>query len=268
MNPLPAHTSATDAFTAFIEVIKKLRDPNGGCPWDLKQTHDSLKPYLVEECYEVLEAIELGDDAELCKELGDVLLQSVLHAQVAADRGAFTIADVVQTVHNKMVRRHPHVFGDVTVSGAEDVLKNWEAIKQSENGGTTKEASRSAIGGIPKALPALIRAERLGEKAGQVDFDWPSIDSVWEKVNEEIQELSAELGEANNTQRITEEFGDLLFALCQLGRKLEIHPEDALRAACEKFTQRFEAMEASSKKSLRDLSLEELEALWQKAKLA
>lgn len=267
MKELTKDSSPAEAFAAFVDIIKALRTPVTGCPWDLKQDHNSLKPYLIEECYEVLEAIEDGNDDELCKELGDVLLQSVLHAQVAADRGSFSITDVVRAVHDKMIRRHPHVFGDVVVNSSDDVLKNWEAIKQTENGNKNSEESRSVIAGVPKALPALTRSERLGEKAAQVGFDWPDAAAVWPKVEEELAELSAEItAEKPNKERTTEELGDLLFALCQLSRKLDIHPEDALRAACEKFTTRFTKMENAAGNDLRDHSLEQLETLWQKIK--
>ena len=268
-----------EVFTRFVQVIKELRTPVTGCPWDLEQTHQSLKPYIVEETYEVLEAIDDGDDAELSSELGDVLLQVVLHAQLARDRGAFTIDDVISKVTDKMIRRHPHVFGDTAVSGTKEVLKNWEAIKHEERqnkqgmnkNGTEKE---SMLAGVPKAMPALLRAQRLGQKAAKVSFDWKSISGVWDKVKEEMGELEAEISAVQGRQAsvdqkkaLEHELGDLLFSLCQLARWLDTSAEDCLKGCCARFIERFSKMEEFAGKTLSEFSEDQLEDLWQRAKL-
>jgi tetrapyrrole methylase family protein/MazG family protein len=252
--------AAADAFFDFVSTVKKLRDPDSGCPWDIEQSHESIRPYLIEEAYEVLQAIDGRDDEELKKELGDLLLQVVLHCQIAADRGAFTAADVVQAVNEKMIRRHPHVFGDTTVKGSGEVLKNWEQIKLKE-----KSEGESVLSGIPKALPALNRAQRLGEKAARFNFDWESLEGVVKKVEEEFGELRAEMA-TGDTERIGEELGDLFFALAQLGRWMGVHSEDALRACCDRFTERFKLVEQLATGPLKDLSVDQLEELWQEAK--
>jgi tetrapyrrole methylase family protein/MazG family protein len=260
-------------FEEFVSVIKKLRDPNGGCPWDLAQTNESIRPYLVEECYEVLEAIDSKNDNELKKELGDVLLQVVLHSQIASDRGAFTIEDVVKLITEKMITRHPHVFKSdvktpnlIDAKTPEDVKLNWERIKQNERKNAGED--QSILSGIPKALPALVRAERIGQKAAKFNFDWKESKDVWEKVIEEVGELKAELNDFENfdKKRVSSELGDLLFAIAQLGRRLGTHSEDALRECCDRFTTRFNHVEKSLEKPMPEYSVEELEVLWQKAK--
>jgi len=262
---------AAAAFKEFTEIVRKLRDPNGGCPWDLEQNHKSIRPYLIEESYEVLDAIDSEDDNELKKELGDLLLQVVLHSQIAADREAFQIADVVESVSEKMIRRHPHVFGDVKAETSGKVLKNWEQIKLSEKKDEGKEES-SILSGIPRALPALNRAQRIGEKAARFNFDWEDIDGVLAKVEEELSEFRIELQSPEDTpgrkERLTSELGDLYFSLAQLGRWLKIHSEDALRETCDRFTSRFEKVEKFATKPLKEHTISELEELWQRAKLA
>lgn len=272
-----------ELFEKFVEVIRKLRDPDGGCPWDLKQTHQSIVPYLIEESYETIEAIEAQSDSQLAKELGDVLLQVVLHSQIATDRKAFNIDEVVAFVTEKMIRRHPHVFGEVKVTGAEQVLKNWEAIKLEERkseGEPAAEKKPSHLDGVPKAMPALIRAQRIGEKAAYAHFDWKSAAGVWDKVNEELGEISEEIErvkpalaaeglpqiDASAKVRLQSEIGDLLFALCQLSRWLGITAEDSLRLASDRFSARFVQMESLAEKKLSEYSEDELEALWQRAK--
>lgn len=266
-----------EQFQKFVDVIAALRNPQGGCPWDLEQDHTTLRQYLIEEAYEVLDAIDKNDDAELVSELGDVLLQVVLHAQVAKDRGAFSIDEVIQTVREKMIRRHPHVFGDVKVTGSGEVLKNWEKIKMGEKGGEQSQQATSLLAGIPSSLPALLRAQRLGEKAAKVSFDWKSMQGVWDKVHEELQELQEEVSpHLNETaqlkatpevrKRLEHELGDLFFSLCQMARWLGISAEDSLRTTADRFISRFEVMEKSSDKPLSSFSEDELEALWQKAK--
>ena len=266
-------SKAGSNFEEFVSVIKQLRDPEGGCPWDLAQTNESIRPYLVEECYEVLEAIDTKNDTELKKELGDVLLQVVLHSQIASDRGAFTIDDVVRLVTEKMISRHPHVFKSdvvtpnlVDAKTPEDVKLNWERIKQNERKNAGED--QSILSGVPKALPSLVRAERIGQKAAKFNFDWKESKDVWDKVEEELQELKQELGDFSNPNkdRVSSELGDLLFALAQLGRRLGTHSEDALRGCCDRFTRRFNQVERSLERPMPEYSIEELEELWQKAK--
>lgn len=277
---LPMSNSG-EIFSRFVEVVRALRDPEKGCPWDLEQDHRSLRPYVVEETYEVLEAIDSGNDSELANELGDLLLQVVLHAQVATDRGAFGIDQVVEEITAKMIRRHPHVFGDVKVNSSDEVLTNWEALKLEER---RKEkhhsgAAPSVLDGVPTALPSLLRAQRLGHKAAKVGFDWNDLSGVLSKVHEELAELKTELGPTNpqternkidlssaNKQRIEAELGDLLFALCQLARWLGVSAEDSLREGAERFINRFQTMERGSPRPLNELSLDELDSLWTAAK--
>jgi len=281
-------SASGDAFSKFTDIIAKLRDPVSGCPWDLKQDHKSLRPYVIEEDHEVVEAIDAGDDGELCSELGDLLLQVVLHAQLAKERGAFSIADVAERAADKMIRRHPHVFADVHVSSADEVVQNWEHIKLRERREKSSEdnpkqggAKGSALSGVPVSMPALIHAQRIGEKAAKVSFDWPSIEGVWTKVEEEIGELKVELspevmadarphelcsGDAKRRGRIEHELGDVLFSFCQLARWLNLDAESSLRASCRKFAERFRTMEHMSDRALEELSEDEMEHLWEQAK--
>ena len=271
-------------FTRFVEIIAALRHPKTGCPWDLEQTHESIRPYLIEEAYEVLEAIEQRNDAELTKELGDLLLQVVLHAQIAKDRGAFGIDEILEKISEKMIRRHPHVFGTEHVSGPEEVLQNWEKIKyqerKEENQNTSQEKKTSMLSGVPAAMPALLRAQRLGEKATKVSFDWTTLSGVWDKVKEETSELEAEIHTSLNREgpaplrdiapkelaAAAHEIGDVLFSICQIARWLNLSAEDCLRFSCDRFVQRFAAMEQDAGRALHELTLDELEAAWQKAK--
>ena len=272
-----------ETFRQFVEIVKALRNPDGGCPWDLEQTHQTLRPYLIEESYEVLEAIDRADDRELKEELGDLLLQVVLHAQVAADRKAFNIDDVVNAIADKMVRRHPHVFGSTSVAGSSEVLKNWELIKTEERNKKDSTKRASLLDGVPAALPSLLRAQRIGEKASRVSFDWDSVEGVWLKVQEELGELRDAidaLGEkvekaqttappkrsVEKQQHLESEIGDLLFSICQLGRWLGASAEDCLRGTIERFLARFQLMEKTTSRPLSELNVDELEALWQQAK--
>jgi MazG family protein len=281
--------STGQAFAEFISIIKSLRTPGTGCPWDLEQDHLSLRPYLIEETYEVLEAIDCQNDHALCDELGDLLLQVVLHAQVANDRGAFDITDVIAHISKKMIRRHPHVFGTVQVESSADVLKNWEEIKLAEankqpSASTTAPSAQpmaDKLSSIPLNIPALLRAQRIGEKAAKVNFDWSSVEGVIGKVKEELAELEEVIAERkqpglNNRHhppaskderaRLEHELGDLLFSLCQLARWLGINAEDSLRSCAERFIRRFRTMESSVGKNLSVLSEDELEEAWQSAK--
>ncbi|MEN3042438.1 MAG: nucleoside triphosphate pyrophosphohydrolase [Fervidobacterium sp.] len=243
-------------FEKLIEIMATLRSENG-CEWDKAQTHESLKPYLIEEAYELLNAIDLKDDEELKEELGDVLLQVIFHSQIASERGAFTIADVIRTLSDKLIRRHPHVFGDAEGYS----YARWEDIKAKEKG----EKKRTSIGDINHALPGLSLARRVQENAADVGFDWTRIEDVWQKVHEEIDELK----KTNSYEETEEEVGDLLFAIVNLSRFLNVDPETAIRKATEKFIDRFEKMEKmieSQGKKVEDLSLTELDDFWSKVK--
>lgn len=249
----------------FRSVIRKLRGPDG-CPWDRKQTHESLKKYLIEECYEVLEAIDEEDPDHLVEELGDVMLQVLLHAQIGEDDGLFTIDDVIRGITAKMIRRHPHVFGEVSVRDEADVMVNWEEIKKQE-----KQADdKSLLDDIPKPLPALSKANKLQKKAAKTGFDWSNVQDIWDKVQEEMKEFSSEISEAEqHSKKMKEEFGDLLFALVNIGRFYKIEPEEALAMTNAKFYRRFTYIEQSAKrmgKDLESMTLEEMDELWNEAK--
>ena len=245
----------------LVEVMKKLRSP-GGCPWDREQTHETLKPYLLEETYEVLSAIDMHDDDELKEELGDLLLQIVFHAQLADEEHRFSIDDVAESIVQKLIRRHPHVFGEIKVNGSEEVLQNWEKIKKGEG-------KKSALDGVPSSLPALLKARRVQEKAKRVGFDWDNARGAFEKVVEEIHELKHAIDEAK-TENVEEEIGDLLFSLVNVSRFVGVDAEDALRKTIQKFMARFqyieEEIEKNGKKSLENYSLGELDVLWDRAK--
>jgi len=257
---------ADQAVRRLLDIMDKLRDP-GGCPWDREQTLRSLTPYLLEEAHEVIEAIEAGDVAHHKEELGDLLFQVVFQARIAREEGKFDFAQVCDAIADKLTRRHPHVFGDVQVSGSREVVKNWERIKADERKQKGQEP-RSAIGGVPVSLPALVRAERLTEKAGAVGFDWPDAGSVLAKVREELDELEKAM-EAGAPAHIEHELGDLLFAAANLGRWVKVHPEEALRGTLRRFESRFHHIErvlAARGKSPRESTLAEMDALWNEAK--
>ncbi|MBI2964010.1 MAG: nucleoside triphosphate pyrophosphohydrolase [Deltaproteobacteria bacterium] len=257
----PSRTAA--AFSSLVETVARLRRD---CPWDREQTPRSIMPFLIEEAYEVLEALESGEATEICGELGDLLLQILLHSEMASESGAFDVCDVIEAVRDKMVRRHPHVFGDLAVGGTGEVLANWSRIKAEER--RTRNQDVSALAGVPSALPALLRAERLGEKAGRVGFDWSEARAVLDKVREELAELAAAL-DGGTAQEIDAELGDCLFALASLGRKAGVSAELALTRALERFVARFRRVEAELARRGRSpdaASLEEMEALWQEAK--
>lgn len=262
--------SALYPLDPIVGVMQQLRGESG-CPWDRSQTHHTLKPYLVEESYEVWEAIDAGNMDKLCDELGDVLLQIIFHAQLAAENGAFDVNDVVQAVTAKMIRRHPHVFGETVVRGVGDVLVNWEAIKRSEMG---TEERPSVLDGVPRHLPSLAVAQKLQAKAARVGFDWERIDDVIRKVWEEAREVrdayrEAEGGGEEEQKNLEAEFGDLLFAAVNLARFLGVNAETALRHAVDKFEHRFRYIEAQASEQGRQLSemtLAEMDELWEKAK--
>jgi nucleoside triphosphate diphosphatase len=252
-------------FERLLDIMHRLRGPSG-CPWDREQTPTSLKPYLVEETYEVLEAIESGEPDPLREELGDLLLQVVFHAEIAAERGDFAIVDVLARLIDKLVSRHPHVFGDTSVETPRQALAQWEAIKQRE--AAAHGRPRSVIDGVPRALPALIRAQRVQGKAARVNFDWPDARAAWAKVEEEVQEATAALAEGQR-DRFQEELGDLLFSLVNVARLSAIDAEDTLQRAIEKFRRRFTTMESELSargKSVTSVSSEELEQSWEAVK--
>lgn len=252
-------------FERLLNIMARLRGPDG-CPWDREQTRTSLKPYLVEETYEVLEAIEGNDLRAVAEELGDVLFQVVFHAQVARERDEFTMEDLLLRLCDKMVSRHPHVFGDASVSTPAEALTQWEAIKQRQ----AEEAGRrrSVIDGVPRALPSLLRAQRMQAKAARVRFDWPDAAAAWAKVNEEVREASRAL-EDGDQRRIQEELGDLLFSVVNVARLSGLDAEEALAGAIEKFRRRFTDMEAdliAQGTSVGRAEPEELERSWEAAK--
>jgi tetrapyrrole methylase family protein/MazG family protein len=250
-------------FTRAMEIMRRLRAP-GGCPWDAEQTHDSLKRYLIEECYEVVEAIDKKDDALLREELGDLMLQPLFHAAIAEERGAFTIDEILQTLADKLVRRHPHVFGDQEIRTSDEQVANWEKIKKEEHG----ESRKSALSGIPPHLPSLMKAQKISEKAARVGFDWEHTDQVFAKVLEELHELEETMADRNE-ERMEAELGDLLFAIVNLGRFLAVNPEEALRKTINRFENRFGHVEQTLHArgiNLKDASIAEMETLWQEAK--
>lgn len=253
----------SENFDKAMRIMHRLRSP-GGCPWDAEQTHDTLKRYLIEECYEVIEAIDTCDDGHLKEELGDLLLQPLFHAAIAEERGAFTIDDILETLSAKLVRRHPHVFGDQEIKTSDEQVANWEKIKKEEHGVERK----SAISGVPPHLPSLMKAQKITEKAARVGFDWEHTDQVYAKVLEELHELE-ETMTAGDQERVEAELGDLLFAIVNLGRFLAVNPEEALRKTINRFETRFRHIEETLHAqgvNIKDASTEEMERLWEEAK--
>lgn len=266
--PVKSETLLAHHFNYLRDVIRILRSPDG-CPWDKKQTHESLKKYLLEEAYEVIGAIDEGDENHLVEELGDVLLQVMLHAQIGEDEGFFTIYDVIQVLAEKMIRRHPHVFGETCVENEEDVMRNWEEIKKLEKGGNQSEAKDSSVlSDIDDFLPPLLRSKQLQNKAAKVGFDWDDIGPVLVKVKEEIMECEEAIKQ-NSKKLIEGELGDLLFSVVNLARKLEIDPVVALETTNNKFRHRFAFIEQSLKengKTFSEVSLDEMDDYWERAK--
>ena len=258
--------TAQDALARLLGIMDKLRDP-GGCPWDREQTLRTLTPYVLEEAHEVVEAIESGDAAHHREELGDLLFQVVFQSRIAREEGKFDFAAVCEAISEKLTRRHPHVFGEAQVSGSSEVIKNWERIK-SEERRDKGEKPRSAIGGVPVNLPALVRAERMTEKAGAVGFDWPDLAGVLAKMREELAELEEAIALADHAA-IESELGDLLFALANLGRFVKVHPEEALRGTLRRFEARFHHVEARLAEQGRtppEATLAEMDGYWNEAK--
>lgn len=288
--PRPAPTNP-DPFRRLAEIMERLLAPDG-CPWDKEQTHASIKPYLIEECYEVVEAIDDNDMDALREELGDIGLHVIFHAAMARRAGHFDLDQVYEGICEKLIRRHPHVFGDVEVSGTGEVLKNWEQIKKAEKEkkAAAKKSAKvgadamalddaagaaaaaapatSMLDGVPKALPALNRAHRIQEKAARAGFDWPDVGPVWKKVAEEVEELK-EAAASGDARKMEDECGDLLFAVVNLARFLKVHPEEALQSTSNKFARRFRHIEKRAREMGRETSrmtLEEMDALWDEAK--
>ncbi len=265
-----------EQFLHLVQIMSKLRAPDG-CPWDKKQTHDTLKKYMIEEAYELVESIDDKDDKALIEECGDVLLQAVFHAQIGQEEKRFTILDVLNTICEKLIARHPHVFGDREAHSAEEVLRNWESDKKKE-----KPERQSILEGIPGMLPALMQACQIQERASRVGFDWEKIGEVYDKFEEEWHEFRYEINASQTNpevgavreppeqfERMKEEFGDLLFALVNISRYIHVDPEEALKQTNRKFMRRFLYIEKTMKnqnKSLEDASLEEMDALWEEAK--
>jgi MazG family protein len=250
-------------FDELVQLMTRLRGPDG-CPWDRKQTLASLKPFVIEEAYEVVDAIDRDDRHALAEEVGDLLLEAVFVAELTREEGSFDIYDSVTAIHDKLVRRHPHVFGDVQANDAEEVLVNWEKLKNEER----KAEDKSLLAGVPLSLPALLKASRLTEKAARVGFDWRAADDVFQKVDEELAEVHEAI-RSGEESRVHEEIGDLLFTIANLARKLNVNPEEALQSTNRKFTARFESMEREARaagKNLDAYTLEELDGLWEKAK--
>jgi tetrapyrrole methylase family protein/MazG family protein len=255
----PSTAGRQDDFDQLVRIMAVLRGP-GGCPWDLEQTHLTLRRHLIEEAYEAVAAIEAGDMEGLADELGDLLLQVVFHAQIAAEAGDFTIDDATANIVAKLRRRHPHIFGDAVAETPSDVMLRWDRIKREEKGGG------GALDGIAQTLPALTYADKMSRRAVSVGFEWATVDDVWAKVHEEIDELKATRA---GTPEAADEVGDLLFTIVNVARKLGVDPEMALRATCAKFQTRFEHMESSAAgegRVLEDMAIDDMEALWRLAK--
>lgn len=263
--PMNKFNSAGEAIIKLCNIMEQLRAP-GGCPWDREQTLATLKPFLIEEAYETLEAMDSGDAKAHCEELGDLLLQVVFQAELTRESGSFDMADVANAISDKLIRRHPHVFGDASAANGAEALANWETIKASER----QPQAKGTLDGVPRALPGLLRAFRTGEKAAAVGFDWQDAQGSMAKVREEWSELQQALETPEQRGPIEEEFGDLLFALVNLSRHLKIDPEAALRGTIDKFHRRFRYLEmrlADENKAISKTSLDRLNELWEEAKL-
>jgi len=252
--------SKNDPFKQLIEIMAHLRDPEKGCPWDRVQTHQSIIPNLLEETYEVIDAIEHGPD-QLKDELGDLLLQIALHAQMTSEKDHFDLNDIATALNKKLIDRHPHVFGDTKANSAHEAIGRWEAAKEQQY-----TERKGLMDGIPRSFTALMRSEKIGKRAARIAFDWPDEFEIAEKVKEELGEFLTELKQHRDSATVEEEFGDLLFTLAQLARKLGFSAEVALEKANQKFLNRFKKMEELTKKPLKDSSRDELENLWQSAK--
>lgn len=253
-------------FLALMDVLRRLRAPDG-CPWDREQTPETIKKYILEEAHELTEAVEQGKASEVCEELGDLYFLLLFLADLYQEKGDFVLKDALEKIKEKMIRRHPHIFAHVTVRGSEDVVANWQAIKAKE--AEKKGERKSALGNLPRSLPSLQRAFRIGERASRVGFDWQDADGVLEKVREEMDELEHAI-RSGSSKEIEDEVGDLLFAAASLARKLGINPEDALKKGLDKFSRRFYRLEeqvARSGRQVSDLSMDELDRIWENIKV-
>ncbi len=263
--PLPIPPTTLDPIARLRAVVHCLRAP-GGCPWDIEQTHESLIPHAIEEAYEVADAIRSGDPGQMCDELGDLLLQPVLHAEIASETGAFDLDRVAHGLTEKLIRRHPHVFGETNAEDSRAVLKQWDAIKRTEKGGE----SESHLAGVTQGLPSLMRAQKLQKKAAKVGFDWPEVAPVFGKIREEAAEIEEALA-SGDAEALTHEVGDLLFSVVNLARKLGVDAEGALAATNERFVRRFMGVEqrlAAQGQKVGEASLAEMDAAWDLVKAA
>lgn len=261
-------TPLLDAIQHLVQVVAQLRSPKGGCPWDLAQTHESLTPYVIEEAHEVVDAIRHGNDGAVCEELGDLLLQVVLQAQIASERGAFDLTAVTQGISEKLIRRHPHVFGDLEVQGVEEVHRNWEQIKAAEKGEDPNQVKPLShkLQRYARSLPPLMAGLKISQKAAAAGFEWETVEGVWQKFEEELGEFQAALAQSDREHQQAE-LGDLLFVMINLGRWYDLDPIAALQGTNQRFIQRLMQMEAVVDRPLSEYSLEELEQFWQQAKL-
>ncbi len=253
------------SFDELVALMTRLRSPDG-CPWDRKQTLPDLKPYVIEEAYEVVDAIDRDDRASLIEEIGDLLLQAVFITELTREEGTFDVYDSITAIHDKLVRRHPHVFGDVVASDAEQVLVNWEKLKRDER----QAENKSVLSGVPQSMPALLKASRLTEKAARVGFDWRRTEDVFDKLDEEMAELREAVA-SGETSKMEDEIGDLLFTIANIARKVNVNAEEALQSTNRKFMRRFESMESQVReqgRNLDQLDLEEMDHLWDEAKAA
>jgi len=264
---LSPQAALLDAFTHLVTVVAQLRSPDGGCPWDLAQTPETLIPYVIEEAYETVDAIRSGDATAICEELGDLLLQVVLQAQIASEAGQFTLQDVAQGISNKLIRRHPHVFGNVDVQTIDELHQNWEQIKAIEKGKdpTAVKPLSQKLSRYMRSLPPLTASMKMSEKAAAAGFEWETVDGVWDKFNEELAEFKEALAGNNKTHQESE-LGDLLFTIVNLARWYNLDPSAGLQGTNQRFIQRLQLMEAVADRPLETYTLAELETLWQQAK--
>ena len=262
-----SHAATLAAVQQLIDVVAQLRSPDGGCPWDLAQTPQTLTPYVIEEAYEVVDAIRSGDNAAIAEELGDLLLQVVLQAQIAAESGKFSLTEVAQGITQKLIRRHPHVFGDVQVQNIDEVRQNWEQIKAAEKGENSSgtQLLSAKLNRIARTLPPIIAGMKISQKAATSGFEWENVDGVWAKFHEELAEFQQAIAQEAPEQQQAE-LGDLLFALINLARWYNLDPTEALQGTNQRFIQRLEKIEAVADRPLSDYTLGELEMLWQQAK--
>ncbi|MBE9177217.1 nucleoside triphosphate pyrophosphohydrolase [Oculatella sp. LEGE 06141] len=262
----PDRASTLAALQRLIEVVAQLRSPEGGCPWDLAQTPESLMPYVIEEAYEVVDAIRQGNSSAIADELGDLLLQVVLHAQIASESGQFTLETVADHISEKLIRRHPHVFGDINVENVDEVRQNWEQIKAVEEAEKTDDQRLSPrLSRYARSLPPLMAGMKISQKAAAVGFEWDSIEGVWEKFHEELAEFHHAIAEESKARQQAE-LGDVLFTLINIARWHDLDPSEALQETNRRFIQRFTQVEEAIDRPLSSYSLEELEAFWQQAK--